>query len=156
MLTRAAQSPMHVLAMSDAVRTSHAYARTLLYAHAFVCARTGGYRSANASHRRQTHIYILAAILSAAFTCRTNTRQLYVCSRRDEKDSAVKLFARSSRTIPLFQQREVYHCLTETSTFGPHVEPRSNFTSISISSSFDIKIAAGAFEIFVFVRERFF
>lgn len=130
MLTRVARSPMHVLAVvSDAVRTSH------VYAHAFVRACTDGYRSSNASHRRQTHRHTCRDIIGRLYVLHEHAAvHTYIHVLRDKKDSA-KLFARSNRMILLFQQ----HSPTEMSTFRPHVGPRSNFISASILSSFDIE-----------------
>lgn len=112
--------------------------RTLLYVHARVDTVRRTHHIEDRHIYTYTYIHTCSDIIGRLYVSHEHATVIRVLSER-RKDSAAKLFARSSRTIPLFQQREVYHSPTETSTFGSHVESRSNFILISISSSFDIE-----------------
>lgn len=164
MLTRVARSPMRVLALvSDAVGTSH------VYAHAFVRACTDGYRSSNASHRRQTRRHTCRDIIGRLYVLHEHAAVVhtYVCTcmcweRREEgfrrrafcpvkSNNPAVPTARGIAFAERYSNRNVNGSIARGAALKFHFGIDTFRHSIS-----SIEIAARAFEIFAFVRNIFF
>lgn len=125
--------------------------RTLLYVHA----RVDTVRRMHHIGDRHIYTYLQRYYRPPLRVARAHDSYTYVCSRRDEKDSRRQAFCSVKSNNPAVPAARGY---TIRQPKRQHLDRTWNRAQISLRYICHsiLKFAAGAFEIFVFVRESFF